>query len=172
MADASTAAEPRSAADTARLEALAANTLRGLTIDAVEAAQSGHPGLPMGMADAAVVLWTRFLKHDPQDPTWPDRDRFVLSAGHGSMLLYGLLHLSGYDVSMQDRKDFRQLHSKTPGHPENFLTPGGVTTTGPLGQCIAIVVCMPLAEKHLGATSKTADHTIVDHSTHVIACFG
>ncbi len=172
MADASTAAEPRSAADTARLEALAANTLRGLTIDAVEAAQSGHPGLPMGMADAAVVLWTRFLKHDPQDPTWPDRDRFVLSAGHGSMLLYGLLHLSGYDVSMEDLKDFRQLHSKTPGHPENFLTPGVETTTGPLGQGIANAVGMALAEKHLAATFNTAEHTIVDHYTYVIASDG
>src|SRR5690606_5254919 len=128
MADASTAAEPRSAADTARLEALAANTLRGLTIDAVEPAQSGHPGLPMRMADAAVVLWTRVRQRDPQDPTGPGRDRFVLSAGHGSMLLYGLLRLSGYDVSMEDLKDFRQLHSKTPGHPENFLTPGVETT--------------------------------------------
>ena len=162
----------RSAEETARLETLAANTIRGLTIDAVERAQSGHPGLPMGMADAAVVLWTKFLKHDPADPGWPDRDRFVLSAGHGSMLIYSLLHLAGYDLPMEALKDFRQLHSKTPGHPENFMTPGVETTTGPLGQGIANAVGMALAERHLAATFNTDAHTVVDHYTYVIASDG
>ncbi|NNF58295.1 MAG: transketolase [Rhodothermaceae bacterium] len=173
MADVATpAAEARSAEETARLETLAASTIRGLTIDAVEAADSGHPGLPMGMADAAIVLWTQFLKHNPQDPHWPDRDRFVLSAGHGSMLLYSLLHLSGYDLPMEELKNFRQLHSKTPGHPEVHHTPGVETTTGPLGQGIANAVGMALAEKHLAAQFNTDDHTIVDHYTYVIASDG
>jgi transketolase len=111
-----------------------ANALRMLAVDAVEAAKSGHPGLPMGMAEISEVLWRRFLKHNPADPHWPDRDRFVLSNGHGSMLLYALLHLTGYDVPMQELRRFRQLHSKTPGHPEVGVTPGVETTTGPLGQ--------------------------------------
>ena len=126
----------------------------------------------MGMADAAVVLWTKFLKHNPQDPDWPDRDRFILSAGHGSLLLYSLLHLSGYDLSVEDLKDFRQLHSPTPGHPENFATPGVETTTGPLGQGIANAVGFALAEKHLAATFNTDAHTVVDHYTYVIASDG
>src|SRR3954449_7989537 len=111
-----------------------ANALRMLTVDAVEKAKSGHPGMPMGMADIAEALWNRHLKHNPRDPGWPDRDRFVLSNGHGSMLLYGLLHLTGYDLPMDELKRFRQLHSRTPGHPEHGVTPGVETTTGPLGQ--------------------------------------
>src|SRR5690606_1522320 len=110
------------------------NAIRFLAIDAVEAAKSGHPGMPMGMADIAEVLWNDFLRHSPDNPGWPNRDRFVLSNGHGSMLQYALLHLSGYDVPIEELKRFRQLESKTPGHPENFMTPGVETTTGPLGQ--------------------------------------
>ncbi|GAB5536720.1 MAG: transketolase [Rubricoccaceae bacterium] len=165
-------APQRDAAELARLEEAAANTIRGLTIDAIEAANSGHPGLPMGMADAAVVLWTRFLKHNPKDPEWFDRDRFVLSAGHGSMLVYSLLHLSGYDVSLDDLKSFRQLHSNTPGHPEYGYTPGVETTTGPLGQGLATAVGMAMAERHLAATYNTDEHIVVDHYTYVIASDG
>src|SRR5690606_31614353 len=124
-----------------------ANAIRALAIDAVQKANSGHPGMPMGMADIAVALWTRHLRHDPADPAWADRDRFVLSNGHGSLLLYALLHLSGYDLPMEELKQFRQLHSKTPGHPENGLTPGVETTTGPLGQGLTNAVGMALAEK-------------------------
>ena len=171
-ADMEDSAPDRSDADRARLEALAANTIRGLTIDAVERADSGHPGLPMGMADAAVVLWTRFLKHNPKDPKWFDRDRFVLSAGHGSMLIYSLLHLSGYDLSLDDLKHFRQLDSKTPGHPEYGHTPGVETTTGPLGQGLATAVGMAIAEKHLAARFNTGEHAVVDHYTYVIASDG
>src|SRR3954471_17230129 len=116
------------------IEQLSINTVRALTVDAVQAAQSGHPGAPLALAPAAYVLYTRVMKHDPADPKWPDRDRFVLSAGHASMLLYASLHLSGYDVGLEDIKSFRQLHSRTPGHPENFETAGVETTTGPLGQ--------------------------------------
>jgi transketolase len=151
---------------------LAARTIRGLAMDAVQAAESGHPGMPMGMADAAVVLWSRFLKHDPKDPHWPDRDRFVLSAGHGSMLLYSLLHLSGYDLPMEELENFRQLGSKTPGHPEAKHTPGVETTTGPLGQGIATAVGMALAERILAATLNGAERTVVDHYTYVIASDG
>ena len=158
--------------DRARLETLAATTIRGLTIDAVEAADSGHPGLPMGMADAAVVLWSRFLKHDPTAPDWFDRDRFVLSAGHGSMLLYSLLHLSGYDLPLDALKQFRQLHSRTPGHPERGHTPGVETTTGPLGQGLATAVGMAIAEKHLAEVFNTREHVVVDHMTYVIASDG
>src|SRR5690606_32365143 len=117
-----------------------ANAIRALAMDAVEAARSGHPGMPMGMADIAEVLWTDFLRHDPGNPAWPDRDRFVVSNGHGSMLLYALLHLSGYDLPIEELKRFRQLHSRTPGHPEAFHTPGVETTTGPLGQGFANAV--------------------------------
>jgi transketolase len=137
------------------LATLAANTIRFLAVDAVEKARSGHPGMPMGMADAAYVLWSRFLRHDPSDPAWPGRDRFVLSAGHGSMLLYSLLHLSGYDLPLDELKRFRQLGSRTPGHPEYGLTPGVETTTGPLGQGLANAVGMALASRmedaHFGA---------------------
>src|SRR5215216_7455577 len=129
-----------------------ANALRALAMDAVEQAKSGHPGLPMGAADVATVLFTRFLKYDAADPRWPDRDRFVLSAGHGSMLLYGLLHLTGVEgVTIDELRRFRQLESKTPGHPECLMTPGVETTTGPLGQGIGTAVGMALAERMLAA---------------------
>jgi transketolase len=143
-----------------------ANALRMLSVDAVEQAKSGHPGAPMGMADIAEVLWRRYLKHDPADPRWPDRDRFVLSNGHASMLLYALLHLSGYDLSIDELKRFRQLGSKTPGHPEYGVTPGVETTTGPLGQGLANAVGMALAEKLLAAEFNRPGHTIVDHRTY------
>ena len=175
MADqpaAATETPDRDTDERARLETLAANTIRGLTIDAIEKADSGHPGLPMGMADAATVLWTRFLKHNPKDPHWFDRDRFVLSAGHGSMLIYSLLHLSGYDVTLDDLKSFRQLGSKTPGHPEVHHTPGVEVTTGPLGQGLATAVGLAMAERHLAATYNTDGHTVVDHYTYVIASDG
>ena len=146
-----------------RLEA--ANAIRVLAMDAVQKANSGHPGAPMGMADIAEVLWNDFLKHNPQNPDWPDRDRFVLSNGHGSMLIYSLLHLSGYDLSMGDIKDFRQLHSRTPGHPEYGYTPGVETTTGPLGQGLANAVGMAVAEKLMAARFNQGAHRIVDHRT-------
>ena len=128
-----------------------ANAIRALSMDAVQQANSGHPGAPLGMADIAEVLWRGYLKHNPINPDWPDRDRFVLSNGHGSMLLYSLLHLSGYDLSIDDLKQFRQLHSKTPGHPEYADTPGVETTTGPLGQGLANAVGMAIAEKTLAS---------------------
>ncbi len=144
-----------------------ANAIRILSADAVQKANSGHPGAPMGMADIATVLWHEFLKHNPTDPQWPNRDRFVLSNGHGSMLIYSLLHLSGYDLTLDDLKNFRQLHSKTPGHPEYGYTPGVETTTGPLGQGIANAVGMAIAERKLAAEFNTAEHPIVDHFTYV-----
>ncbi|MEM7401605.1 MAG: transketolase [Pseudomonadota bacterium] len=144
-----------------------ANAIRALSMDAVQQANCGHPGMPMGMADIAEVLWNDFLQHNPKNPAWPNRDRFVVSNGHGSMLLYSLLHLSGYDLSIQDLKDFRQLHSKTPGHPEYGDTPGVETTTGPLGQGICNAVGMALAEKMLAAQFNQADTKIVDHHTYV-----
>ncbi|WP_374381662.1 transketolase [Pseudomonas fluvialis] len=144
-----------------------ANAIRALSMDAVQKANSGHPGAPMGMADIAEVLWRDHLKHNPQNPQWADRDRFVLSNGHGSMLIYSLLHLSGYDLSIDDLKNFRQLHSKTPGHPEYGYTPGVETTTGPLGQGIANAVGFALAEKVLGAQFNRPGHQIVDHHTYV-----
>jgi len=145
----------------------AANALRALSIDAVEAANSGHPGMPLGMADIAEVLWRRYLKHNPADPNWPDRDRFVLSNGHGSMLLYSLLHLSGYDLPIEELRRFRQLHSKTPGHPEIGVTVGVETTTGPLGQGLANAVGMALAEQLLALHFNRPGHTLVDHRTWV-----
>ena len=144
-----------------------ANAIRVLSADAVQQANSGHPGAPMGMADIAEVLWNDFLNHNPNNPSWPNRDRFVLSNGHGSMLIYSLLHLSGYDVSADDLRNFRQLHSKTPGHPEYGYTPGVETTTGPLGQGIANAVGMAIAEKTLAAQFNTDKHKIVDHNTYV-----
>mgnify|MGYP000867396801 FL=1 len=144
-----------------------ANAVRALAMDAVEAARSGHPGMPMGMADIAEVLWNDFLRHDPGEPSWPDRDRFVVSNGHGSMLVYALLHLSGYDLPLQELRNFRQLHSKTPGHPEAHETPGVETTTGPLGQGLANAVGMALAEKLLAARYNRPEHAIVDHYTWV-----
>lgn len=144
-----------------------ANAIRALAMDAVQAAKSGHPGMPMGMAEIAVALWSRHLKHNPQNPHWADRDRFVLSNGHGSMLLYSLLHLTGYDLPIEELKNFRQLHSKTPGHPEVDITPGIETTTGPLGQGIANAVGMALAEKLLAAEFNQPGLSIVDHNTYV-----
>lgn len=144
-----------------------ANALRVLAMDAVQAARSGHPGMPMGMADIAEALWRHALKHNPADPHWPDRDRFVLSNGHGSMLLYGLLHLSGYALPMGELKRFRQLHSLTPGHPEVGVTPGVETSTGPLGQGLANAVGMALAEKLLAAEFNRPGHTVIDHRTWV-----
>ena len=144
-----------------------ANAIRALSMDAVQAANSGHPGAPMGMADIAEVLWNSYLKHNPANPNWADRDRFVLSNGHGSMLLYSLLHLSGYDLTTDDLKNFRQLHAKTAGHPEYGYAPGVETTTGPLGQGIANAVGMALAEKILGDQFNQPNHTIVDHKTWV-----
>ena len=144
-----------------------ANAIRALSMDAVQKANSGHPGAPMGMADIAEVLWRDYLKHNPQNPNWADRDRFVLSNGHGSMLAYSLLHLSGYDLGIDDLKQFRQLHSRTPGHPEYGYTPGVETTTGPLGQGIANAVGFAIAEKVLGAQFNREGHAIVDHHTYV-----
>ncbi|GAB4408168.1 MAG: transketolase [Anaerolineae bacterium] len=154
------------------LEQKAINTIRTLAIDAIQKANSGHPGLPLGAAPMAYVLWTRFLKHNPRDPKWPDRDRFVLSAGHGSMLLYALLYLTGYDVTLDDIKQFRQWGSITPGHPEAALTPGVETTTGPLGQGFATGVGMAIAERYLAAHFNTSEHTVVDHYTYAIVSDG
>ena len=144
-----------------------ANAIRALSMDAIQKANSGHPGAPMGMADIAEVLWRHFLKHDPKQPNWCNRDRFVLSNGHGSMLLYSLLHLTGYDLSIEDIKQFRQLHSKTPGHPEYGYAPGVETTTGPLGQGITNAVGMALAEKVLAENFNKPDFPVVDHYTYV-----
>ncbi|GLS92609.1 transketolase 2 [Psychromonas marina] len=143
-----------------------ANAIRALSMDAIQKSNSGHPGAPMGMADIAQVLWTDFLKHNPTNPEWADRDRFILSNGHGSMLIYSLLHLTGYDLSMDDIKSFRQLHSKTPGHPEFGYAPGIETTTGPLGQGITNAIGMAIAEKSLATTFNKKDHEIVDHYTY------
>lgn len=151
---------------------LAATTLRMLAIDAVQEANSGHPGLPLGVADMAIVLWTRFLKHDASQPTWPDRDRFVLSAGHGSALLYSLLHLAGYPMPLEEVKNFRQWGSLTPGHPEYDPEMGIETTTGPLGQGFANAVGMALAERILAAKFNRPDYPIVDHYTYVIVSDG
>ena len=143
-----------------------ANAIRALSMDAVQKATCGHPGAPMGMADIAEVLWNDYFCHNPNNPAWPDRDRFVMSNGHGSMLIYSILHLTGYDLSIEDIKNFRQLHSKTPGHPEYGYTPGVETTTGPLGQGMANAVGMALAERTLGAQFNRNGHTIVDHYTY------
>ncbi len=144
-----------------------ANAIRALAMDAVQQANSGHPGAPMGMADMAVALWSKHLKHNPKDPHWVDRDRFVLSNGHGSMLIYSLLHLTGYDLSIDELKNFRKLHSKTPGHPEVDVTPGIETTTGPLGQGLTNAVGMALAEKLLANEFNRTGHQVVDHQTYV-----
>ncbi len=158
--------------DPAQLDQLAINTIRFLSVDAVEKANSGHPGLPMGAAPMAYVLWTRFLKHNPTHPGWVNRDRFVLSAGHGSMLLYSLLHLTGYDLPLEQIKLFRQWGSKSPGHPERELTPGVETTTGPLGQGFANGVGIAIAEDYLAARYNRPGHRIVDHYTYVLASDG
>jgi len=144
-----------------------ANAIRALSMDAIQKAKSGHPGAPMGMADIAEVLWNDFLQHNPTNPNWANRDRFVLSNGHGSMLIYSLLHLSGYDLPLDELKNFRQLHSKTPGHPEYGYAPGVETTTGPLGQGITNAVGMAIAEKTLAAQFNRPEHDIIDHSTYV-----
>jgi len=150
------------------------NAVRALAMDAVQKANSGHPGMPMGMAEIAEVLWNHHLRHNPANPKWADRDRFVVSNGHGSMLIYALLHLTGYDLPMEELKRFRQLHSKTPGHPEYGITPGVETTTGPLGQGLANAVGMAIAERRLAAefNEDGEDGTIVDHWTYVIASDG
>ncbi|MCV2370367.1 transketolase [Roseateles oligotrophus] len=146
---------------------LMANAIRALAMDAVQQANSGHPGAPMGMADIAVALWNRHLRHNPSNPQWADRDRFVLSNGHGSMLIYALLHLTGYDLALEELKNFRQLHSKTPGHPEVGVTPGVETTTGPLGQGITNAVGLALAEKMMAKEFNRDKHSVVDHFTYV-----
>ena len=156
----------------ADLDQLCINTIRTLSLDAVQKAESGHPGLPLGMAPTAYVLWTKFLRHDPKNPKWFDRDRFLLSAGHGSMLIYSMLHLTGYDLPMEELKNFRQLHSKTPGHPENTLTPGVEITTGPLGQGFANGVGMGIAQKHLQAMFNKPGHKIIDHFIYCICSDG
>src|SRR5687768_12527256 len=150
------------------LDQLCINTIRALAVDAVQKANSGHPGLPLGAAPMAYVLWNRYLKHNPHNPKWSDRDRFVFSAGHGSALLYSLLHLTGYDLSLDQLKSFRQCGSRTPGHPEYPLTPGVELTTGPLGQGFANGVGLAMAEAHLAATYNREGHTIVDHYTYGI----
>ncbi|HEX2471054.1 MAG TPA: transketolase [Candidatus Limnocylindrales bacterium] len=160
------------AAVTTDLDRLAIDTIRTLSIDAVQQANSGHPGAPMGAAPMAYVLWTRFLRHAPTRPDWPDRDRFVLSAGHASMLLYSLLHLTGYDLPLDELRRFRQWGSRTPGHPESGLTPGVEATTGPLGQGFANAVGMAIAERRLAAEFNRDEHDIVDHWTYVIASDG
>ncbi|MGD8294029.1 MAG: thiamine pyrophosphate-dependent enzyme, partial [Desulfobacterales bacterium] len=150
------------------IDNLSVNAIRTLAMDAVQAANSGHPGAPMGLAAAAYVLWTRVLKHNPANPAWPDRDRFVLSAGHASTLLYSLLYLTGYSLSLKEIKNFRQWGSKTPGHPEFGHTPGVETTTGPLGQGFANAVGMAMTEAHLASVFNRANQKIVDHCTYVM----
>lgn len=154
------------------LDELNINTMRFLAVDAVQRAKSGHPGTPMGAAPMAYVLWDRFLKHNPADPKWPDRDRFVLSAGHASAMLYSLLHLTGYDLPMDELKSFRQWESKTPGHPEYGLTPGVEATTGPLGQGFANGVGMAIAERWLAEHYNRPGHRVVDHYTYAIVSDG
>ncbi|MDB4951804.1 MAG: tkt [Gemmatimonadetes bacterium] len=158
--------------ETHTLDELCINTIRTLSMDAVQAANSGHPGTPMALAPLAYTLWTRHLRHNPRDPHWPGRDRFVLSCGHASMLLYSMLHLTGYDLSLDDLKNFRQWESRTPGHPEYGLTPGVETTTGPLGQGVANGIGMGMAEAHLAATFNTPAHTVVDHHVYTICSDG
>ncbi|HYF38439.1 MAG TPA: hypothetical protein VD930_02040 [Gemmatimonadales bacterium] len=148
------------------------NAIRALSMDAVEQAQSGHPGTPMALAPAGYLLWHRYLSHNPRNPEWPDRDRFVLSCGHASMLIYSLLHLSGYDLSLDDIRNFRQWGSRTPGHPERGHTPGVETTTGPLGQGFGNAVGMAIAERFLADHFNRPDHTVVDHRTWVFASDG
>ncbi len=157
---------------TTDLNQLCINTIRTLSLDAIQKANSGHPGLPLGMAPSAYVLWTKFLRHNPKNPKWFGRDRFLLSAGHGSMLLYSLLHLTGYDLSLDEIKRFRQLHSKTPGHPENILTPGVEITTGPLGQGFANGVGMGIAEAHLAAKFNKKGFPVVDNFVYCICSDG
>src|SRR4029079_5847399 len=156
----------------AATSALMANAIRALSMDAVQHANSGHPGAPMGMAEIAVALWGRHLRHNPKNPRWPGRDRFVLSNGHGSMLLYSLLHLTGYDLALSELRSFRQLHSKTPGHPEFGITPGVETTTGPLGQGLGNAVGLAIAERWLAQRYNRRGFPLFDHHTYVIASDG
>ena len=158
--------------DFVNLDNLCINTIRFLAVDAVQKANSGHPGLPMGAAPMAYVLWTHFLKHNPANPNWFDRDRFVLSAGHGSMLLYSLLHLTGYDLPLAQIKQFRQWGSMTPGHPERGHTPGVEVTTGPLGQGFGNGVGMAMAEAHLAARYNRPGHEIINHYTYGLVSDG
>src|SRR5699024_9040467 len=151
---------------TTQIERLSINTIRTLAIDAIEKANSGHPGLPMGAAPMAYTLWTDFMNHNPANAQWFNRDRFVLSAGHGSMLLYSLLHLPGYDVTMEDLQSFRQWQSRTPGHPEVLDTDGVEATTGPLGQGVSMAVGMAMAEAHLAAKYNKTNFPIIDHHTY------
>ena len=155
-----------------KIEQFAVNTIRFLAVDAVEKAKSGHPGLPSGAADYAYVLWTKYLKYNPAVPDWPDRDRFVLSAGHGSMLLYALLHLSGYDLPMEQLKIFRQWESMTPGHPERGCAPGVEVTTGPLGQGFANGVGMAIAAKMMAARFNKPGYDVIDHYVYAICSDG
>src|ERR1700761_4150940 len=154
------------------LDQLCINTLRFLSVDMVQKPNSGHPGLPLDAAPMAYVLWTKYLKHNPKNPQWFDRDRFVLSAGHGSALLYSLLHMTGYDVTLDDIKQFRQWGSKTPGHPERLHTPGVEITSGPLGQGIANAVGFAIAEAHLAATYNSDGNVVIDHHTYAICSDG
>src|SRR5215204_1576135 len=154
------------------LDQLCINTIRALTLDAVQKAESGHPGLPLGAAPMAYVLWTRFLRHNPHNPKWENRDRFLLSAGHGSMLIYSLLHLTGYDLPLDELKNFRQWGSKTPGHPEYGLTPGIEITTGPLGQGFANGVGMAMGAAHLGARFNKEGFPLIDHFVYAIVSDG
>src|SRR3982751_214030 len=150
------------------IDLLCINTIRTLAMDAVQKANSGHPGTPMALAPLAYVIWTRHLRHNPRDPKWIDRDRFVLSCGHASMLLYSMLYLTGYGLTLDDIKNFRQWESRTPGHPEYGMTTGVETPTGPLGQGFANGVGMAMAEAHLAALFNTLEHSVVDHSVYVI----
>jgi transketolase len=154
------------------LDQLCINALRVLVMDGVQKAKSGHPGMPMGMADVAYVLWTRYLKHNPKNPQWTNRDRFILSAGHGSMLLYSLLYLTGYPLTLDDLKQFRQWGSRTPGHPEHAPDLGIETTTGPLGQGFASGIGMAIAKKHLAARFNRPDYSIFDHAIYAIVSDG
>src|SRR5437588_1425154 len=157
---------------TPELDQLCINTIRALTLDAVQKANSGHPGLPLGSAPMAYVLWTKFMSYNPRNPKWENRDRFLLSAGHGCMLLYSLLHLTGYDLSLEEIKNFRQWGSKTPGHPENVLTPGVEITTGPLGQGFANGVGMAMGAAHLAAKFNQKDFSLIDHYVYAIVSDG
>src|SRR5512142_1605872 len=158
--------------ETKDLQELAINTIRFLSADGVQQAKSGHPGLPMGTAPMAYTIWTRHLRHNPADPSWPDRDRFILSGGHGSMLLYSLLHLTGYDLPLEELKHFRQWGSLTPGHPEYGLTPGVETTTGPLGQGFGNGIGMAIAQRHLAARLNTPDFPVMGHFIYAIVSDG
>ncbi|PYS67983.1 MAG: transketolase, partial [Acidobacteria bacterium] len=157
---------------TPELDQLCINTIRALTIDAVQKAKSGHPGLPLGAAPMAYALWTKFMRYNPRNPKWENRDRFLLSAGHGCMLLYSLLYLTGYDLSLDEIKNFRQWGSKTPGHPENVLTPGVEITTGPLGQGFANGVGMAMGAAHLASRFNQKDFALIDHYIYAIVSDG